>query len=197
MRPPATMGVECVSVPSCAVHFTFLPVFGSKESGKCFSSDTMLRDQACPHCGWSAADTWKFPAPTTRLPPSHQLQIPNRPRKRRRLHKRSNRLQRGEIQVLFIGNNSTENSNGRRSTRNLSGYAGGTLSVSMTLRVLPASCRQTDRRKALPARCRQRFGGCRPSFSRSGPSEGGTLYRWHETERSRVEHSRFGMETPH
>src|SRR6059036_2213951 len=31
--------------------------------------------------------------------------------------------------------------------------------LSMNLRVLPASCRQTNRRKALPARCRQHLGG--------------------------------------
>src|SRR2546426_5524477 len=114
MRPPATRGVECVSVPSCAVHFTFLPVLGSKESGKRFSSDTMLRDQACPHCGWSAADARKFPAPTTRLQPSHQLQIPNCPRRGR-----SNQIHKTQIQLLFIGDNSTENLNRRQSTRNL------------------------------------------------------------------------------
>src|SRR5216117_1568649 len=31
--------------------------------------------------------------------------------------------------------------------------------LSMNPRVLPASCRQTNRRKALPARCRQHLGG--------------------------------------
>src|SRR6266576_2800569 len=31
--------------------------------------------------------------------------------------------------------------------------------LSMNTRVLPASCRQRDRRKALPARCRQHLGG--------------------------------------
>ena len=31
------------------------PSLVAKESGKPFSSETMLRDQACPHCGWSPA----------------------------------------------------------------------------------------------------------------------------------------------
>src|SRR2546428_6693345 len=54
-RPPATTGVECVSLPSAADHLMFLPVAGSNESGRFLSSETMLRDQACPHCGWSPA----------------------------------------------------------------------------------------------------------------------------------------------
>src|SRR5436309_12402273 len=48
------MGVEWVCVPSRATHLMFLPVLGSKESGRPFSAETMLRDQAWPHCGWSA-----------------------------------------------------------------------------------------------------------------------------------------------
>src|SRR5439155_24792102 len=98
--PPATMGVECVSVPSCAVHLMFLPVLGSKEPVKPFSSDSMLRDQACPHCGWSAAEARKFSAPGTRLQ-SNKLPIPNRPRQRRRLHRRSNNTHRAQIRQLF------------------------------------------------------------------------------------------------
>src|SRR5688572_2586794 len=48
-------GVECVSFPSLATHLMFFPVFGSKSAGKFRSAETILRDQACPHCGWSAA----------------------------------------------------------------------------------------------------------------------------------------------
>src|SRR3989442_14149445 len=103
MRPPATMGVECVSVPSFADHLIFFPVVGSNESGKPFSSETMLRDQACPHCGWSAADARKFSAPGTKLQQSNKLQIPNRPRQRRRLHRKAKKNHRAQIQLLFIG----------------------------------------------------------------------------------------------
>src|SRR6266487_3091840 len=120
MRPPATMGVECVSVPSCAVHFMFLPVLGSKEPGKPFSADSMLRDQACPHCGWAAADAGKCSVPGTKLQQNNTLQIPNRPRQCRRPQRRSNETHRAQIQPLFIGNNSTENPNGRR--RRSAGY---------------------------------------------------------------------------
>src|SRR5213078_1522664 len=112
MRPPATMGVECVSVPSCAVHFMFLPVLGSKEPGKPFSADRMLRDQACPHCGWSAADARKFSVGGTKLQQSNTLQIPNRPR-------RQNKTPRTQIHILFIGNMSTANPNRCEPTRHL------------------------------------------------------------------------------
>src|SRR5438128_254449 len=111
MRPPATIGVECVSVPSFADHLIFFPVLGSNESGKLFSSETMLRDQACPHCGWSAADARKFSPPGTRLQ-SNKLPIPIRPRQRRRLHMSSDKTHTAQLQLLFIGNNSTENPNG-------------------------------------------------------------------------------------
>src|SRR6266568_1439464 len=47
------MGVEWACVPSRATHLMFLPVLGSNESGRPFSAETMLRDQAWPHCGWS------------------------------------------------------------------------------------------------------------------------------------------------
>src|SRR2546422_2324053 len=114
MRPRATIGVECVSVPSCAVHFMFLPVWGSKEPGRPVSSDTMLRDQACPHCGWSAADARKFPAPTTRLQPSHQLQIPNCPRRGR-----SEPNHKTENPLPFIGGKPTKKLKPRASTRKL------------------------------------------------------------------------------
>src|SRR5438445_10882847 len=59
-RPPAMTGVECVSVPSLAIHLMFLPVCGSKLSGRFLSSETMLRDQAWPHCGWSDAKRGKL-----------------------------------------------------------------------------------------------------------------------------------------
>src|SRR6266567_4099706 len=118
MRPPATMGVECVSVPSCTVHLMFLPVLGSKESGRSFSSDTMLRDQACPHCGWSAAEARKIPAPTTRPQPSNQLQIPNCPRQGRQLEVRQNKAHRTQIQLRFMGECHREMS-ACLSTRNL------------------------------------------------------------------------------
>src|SRR5438132_14081061 len=39
--------------------------------------------------------------------------------------------------------------------------------LSMNPRVLPASCRQTHRSKALPARCRQHLGGAVSSVSGS------------------------------
>src|SRR5438874_3256711 len=112
MRPPATIGVECVSVPSLADHLIFLPVFGSNASGKVFSSETMLRDQACPHCGWSAANARKFSAPGTKLQQSNKLPIPNRPQQRRRLYRRPDKAHTAQIQLLFIGNNWTENPNG-------------------------------------------------------------------------------------
>src|SRR5450759_2503646 len=48
------MGVECVCVPRRATHLMFLPVLGSNESGRPFSAETMFRDQAWPHWGWSA-----------------------------------------------------------------------------------------------------------------------------------------------
>src|SRR5437667_12096983 len=48
------LGVEWACVPSRATHLMFLPVLGSNESGRPFSAETMLRDQAWPHCGWSA-----------------------------------------------------------------------------------------------------------------------------------------------
>src|SRR5580765_825435 len=118
MRPPATIGVEWVSVPSCAVHLIFLPVLGSKEPGKPFSSDSMLRDQACPHCGCSAAEARKFSAPGTQLQKSNKLQIPNRPRQRRRLRRRPNKTHRAQIQLLFIGERQREMS-ACLSTRNL------------------------------------------------------------------------------
>jgi hypothetical protein len=38
-------------VPNFATHLMFLPVFASNESGRPFSLETMLRDQAWPHCG--------------------------------------------------------------------------------------------------------------------------------------------------
>src|SRR3989454_2919984 len=41
--------------------------------------------------------------------------------------------------------------------------------------VLPASCRETNQSKALPGTC-----VWSPGFSRSGPPEGGTPYRWHD-----------------
>src|SRR5260221_8504557 len=44
----------------------FFPVLGSKESGRPFSSETMLRDQAWPHCGWSAGRAWKSASPRSR-----------------------------------------------------------------------------------------------------------------------------------
>src|SRR5882762_2422435 len=50
-------GVEWVSVPSRADHLMFLPDAESKASGSPCSAETMLRDQACPHWGWSDART--------------------------------------------------------------------------------------------------------------------------------------------
>src|SRR5439155_18617092 len=42
------------------------------------------------------------------------------------------------------------------------------LALSMNLRVLPASCRKANRRKALPARCRQHLGGAVSPLGGSG-----------------------------
>ncbi len=47
--PPATTGVEYDSVPSEADHLMFLPVAGSKSSGRPFSSETMFRVNGSPH----------------------------------------------------------------------------------------------------------------------------------------------------
>ncbi len=93
----------------------------------------------------------------------------------------------------------------------------------MNLRVLSASCRQTNRRKALPARCGQPW-RCRltswrfmvpmhaqkakgalheppvwsPGFSRSGPPEGGTPYRWHDPDTFMVPmHAKKRKGAPH
>src|ERR1035441_5938179 len=63
MRPPATTGEEWVSVPSSTDHWMFRPVWGSKDSGSPVSSETMLRDQAWPHCAWSAARAGRSKAP--------------------------------------------------------------------------------------------------------------------------------------
>src|ERR1039458_8509683 len=71
-RPPATMGVEWVSVPNSADHLMFRPVSGSKESGSPRSSETMLRDQAWPHCGWSAARHGKLEAQKAKPPISSE-----------------------------------------------------------------------------------------------------------------------------
>src|SRR5437762_565126 len=52
------MGVENVCVPSSTDHLIFSPVLGLKLSGRFFSDETILRDHACPHCGWSVANTF-------------------------------------------------------------------------------------------------------------------------------------------
>src|SRR5437867_5536591 len=44
-------------------------------------------------------------------------------------------------------------------SRNAPAFEESRLSLSMNPSVLPASCRQTDQRKELPARCRQHLGG--------------------------------------
>ena len=54
-RPPATTGVECVSVPSSARQRMFSPDFTSKRSASPVSGEIILRVHASPHCGWSAA----------------------------------------------------------------------------------------------------------------------------------------------
>src|SRR5690349_692735 len=45
----------------------FLPVAGSKKSGKPCSVETMLRDQAAPHWGWSDARRGKHQHPSTNI----------------------------------------------------------------------------------------------------------------------------------
>ena len=57
IRPPATIGVPCVCVPSGAIHWMFLPVSRSNESGRPRSAETIFRDHASPHWGWSAPVT--------------------------------------------------------------------------------------------------------------------------------------------
>src|SRR5216110_4125005 len=101
------MGVECVSVPSRPTHLMFLPVLGSKESGRPFSSETRLRDQAWPHCGWSAAQPRKLQAPRLRLQESATLQIANRRPTRWRPQPRWNKTGKAKDQLLFIGNDLT------------------------------------------------------------------------------------------
>src|SRR6266496_2674523 len=118
MRPPATMGVEWVSVPSCAVHFMFLPDLGSKESGRHFSSDSMLRDQACPHCGWSAAAARWGPVPRIRLQISEALEMRNHRRHGWWRHSARNKTHGAQI-LWFIDDASKEKPNECESTRNL------------------------------------------------------------------------------
>jgi hypothetical protein len=49
------IGVECVSVPSGTLQRMFRPDLGSNSWTRPRSDETMFRDQASPHCGWSAA----------------------------------------------------------------------------------------------------------------------------------------------
>src|SRR5437762_1083734 len=101
------MGVECVSVPSCAVHFMFLPDLGSKEPGRPFSSDSMLRDHARPHCGWSAAAARWVPVPRIRLQSSEALEMRYRPRPGWRRHSARNKTHGAQI-LWFIDDASRE-----------------------------------------------------------------------------------------
>src|SRR5438034_1169888 len=97
------MGVECVSVPSRATHLMFLPVLGSKEAGRPFSSETMLRDQAWPHCGWSAAQARKLQAPSPKPQESATLRVGNRRPTRWRPQTRWSKAGKAKAQLLFIG----------------------------------------------------------------------------------------------
>ena len=79
------IGVECVSLPSFADHLMFLPVAGSKESGKPRSLETILRVQAWPHWGWSEAKTAKLQHPSTNKQRSPNSEMPNNADNRRRV----------------------------------------------------------------------------------------------------------------
>src|SRR6266480_2704652 len=69
------MGVECACVPSFAVHLMFLSEMGSKESGRPCSAETMFRDQASPHWGWSEANVSKLQHPTTNIQRNPKAEI--------------------------------------------------------------------------------------------------------------------------
>src|SRR5207244_4733639 len=101
-RPPATMGVECVSVPRLAIHLIFLPDLGSNDSSKPFSSEVMLRDHARPHCGWSEPQARKPRAPKPKPRKIVKLQLANRPRKRWQRRTKPDKTFKAQNKLLFI-----------------------------------------------------------------------------------------------
>src|SRR5207249_3524287 len=76
--PPATVGLPYDCDPSLATQRTFLVVAmsissepllicpASNESGRPFSSETILRELSCPHIGQSPAPTSAGRAPTSK-----------------------------------------------------------------------------------------------------------------------------------
>src|SRR5438477_2822683 len=96
------IGVECAWVPSLTVHLMFLPLAGSKESGKPCSVETMLRDQAAPHCGWSEAREGKHQDPSTNIQrnPKAEIRNPKEARKSNSLRNGKNRNLSGGIRVI-------------------------------------------------------------------------------------------------
>src|SRR2546430_16203551 len=116
------MGVECVSVPSRATHLMFLPVLEAKEPGRPLSSEPMFRDQAWPHCGWSAAQARKPPAPRPRPQENATLKIANRRPTRWRPQRRWNKTGKARDQLLFMGDDLTGNPNRLEGTRLLCAF---------------------------------------------------------------------------
>src|SRR5882672_4429584 len=55
----------------------FWPVLASTEAGKLRSWEIMLRDQAWPHCGWSAPGSSKHQDPSTKIQGRSKHQAPN------------------------------------------------------------------------------------------------------------------------